>query len=197
VVPLLRDAGVRQVRLHDDRHAATTLLLTAGVQPRSHGVARPQSDAYDDGYLSIAAGVAAVDFGGNASALMGVGAARLHMALPRAIAIATVAVPRRRRDLTLTDRKATIHFLPRDIERIYVERMTTDMGPCLVTTLEQTVLDLSHLPRLGDMEFEAWNTIDALLPRRDNEVVDRLAAQQRLNAAHRRLRTRARVRAIG
>ena len=48
---LLRDAGVRQVRLHDDRHAATTLLLTAGAQPRSHGVARPQSDAYDDGYL--------------------------------------------------------------------------------------------------------------------------------------------------
>ena len=38
--------------------------------------------------------------------------------------------------------------------------------------------------------------IDAFLPRCDNDVLDRLAAEQRLNAAHRRLRTRARERAI-
>jgi hypothetical protein len=38
--------------------------------------------------------------------------------------------------------------------------------------------------------------IDAFLPRCDNEVLDRLAAEQRLNAPHRRLRTRARERAI-
>ena len=91
--------------------------------------------------------------------------------------------PRRRRDLALADRQATIHFLPRDIERIDVERITTDMGPCLVTTPEQTALDLAHLPKLGDMEFDAWSAIDALLPRCDNEVLDRLrrraAAQRR------------------
>ena len=74
--------------------------------------------------------------------------------------------------------------------------MTTDMGPCLVTAPEQTVLDLAHLPRLGDMEVEVWNAIDALLPSCDNEVLDCLTAEQRLNAAQRRVRARARERAI-
>jgi hypothetical protein len=46
------------------------------------------------------------------------------------------------------------------------------------------------------MEFAAWNAIDALLPRCDNEILDRLAAEQRLNAAQRRVRARARERAI-
>jgi hypothetical protein len=36
----------------------------------------------------------------------------VHMALPRAIAIAIVAGPRRRRDLALADRQATIHSCP-------------------------------------------------------------------------------------
>ena len=46
------------------------------------------------------------------------------------------------------------------------------------------------------MELDVWNAIDALLPHCDNDVLDRLAAEQRLNAAQRRLRTRARERAI-
>ena len=111
-------------------------------------------------------------------------------------AIAIVAVRRRRRDLALADRQATIHFLPHDIGRIDVARMTTDMGPCLVTTPELTVLDLAHLPKLGDMEYDVWNAIDTFLPRCDNDVLDRRAAEQRLNLAHRRLRTGARERAI-
>ena len=31
---LLKDAGVRHIRLHDGRHTAATLLLVAGVHPR-------------------------------------------------------------------------------------------------------------------------------------------------------------------
>jgi hypothetical protein len=46
------------------------------------------------------------------------------------------------------------------------------------------------------MEYDAWNAIDALVPRCDSEILDRLAAEQRLNAPQRRLRTRARERAI-
>ena len=46
------------------------------------------------------------------------------------------------------------------------------------------------------MEFEAWNAIDALLARCDNQVLDGLTAEQRLNAAQRRVRARARERAI-
>jgi integrase len=49
---LLRDAGVRQVRLHDGRHTAATLMLTAGVHPRvvmellGHSQMRTTTDTY-------------------------------------------------------------------------------------------------------------------------------------------------------
>jgi integrase len=49
---LLREAGAREVRLHDGRHTAATLLLSEGVHPRSrHGGARPRTDADDHGHL--------------------------------------------------------------------------------------------------------------------------------------------------
>jgi integrase len=49
---LLREAGVREVRLHDGRHTAATLLLSAGVHPRvvmevlGHAQMRTTTDTY-------------------------------------------------------------------------------------------------------------------------------------------------------
>ncbi|MBA2416860.1 MAG: tyrosine-type recombinase/integrase, partial [Geodermatophilaceae bacterium] len=49
---LLSAAGVREVRLHDGRHTAATLLLTAGVHPRvvmdllGHSQMRTTTDIY-------------------------------------------------------------------------------------------------------------------------------------------------------
>jgi integrase len=49
---LLREAGVREGRLHDGRHTAATLLLTAGVHPRvdmkvlGHAQMRTTTDTY-------------------------------------------------------------------------------------------------------------------------------------------------------
>ncbi len=49
---LLADAGVREVRLHDGRHTAATLLLSAGVHPRvvmellGHSQMRTTTDTY-------------------------------------------------------------------------------------------------------------------------------------------------------
>ncbi len=49
---LLKDAGVRHIRLHDGRHTAATLLLTAGVHPRvvmellGHSQMRTTTDIY-------------------------------------------------------------------------------------------------------------------------------------------------------
>lgn len=51
-VKLLQDAGVRHIRLHDGRHTAATLLLTAGVHPRvvmellGHSQMRTTTDIY-------------------------------------------------------------------------------------------------------------------------------------------------------
>ncbi len=49
---LLREAGVRHVRLHDGRHTAATLLLSEGVHPRvvmellGHSQMRTTMDIY-------------------------------------------------------------------------------------------------------------------------------------------------------
>lgn len=135
-----------------------------------------------------AAGIAAAEFGAGRYALMGMTAARVHRVVPRAIAFATVAAPRRREALKLIDRAANIRFLVRDIDGMQVEMLQTDMGGCLVTTPEQTVLDLAHLRSLGKMEAEVDAAIRALLPRCDLATLGQIATSQRLGRALVRVR---------
>ncbi|WP_217640788.1 tyrosine-type recombinase/integrase [Blastococcus tunisiensis] len=67
---LLREAGVREVRLHDGRHTAATLLLSEGVHPRvvmevlGHAQMRTTTDTYS--HVMPALGRDAADRMGNA-----------------------------------------------------------------------------------------------------------------------------------
>jgi len=65
---------------------------------------------------AAAAGIAAADFGARGFALMGISAARMHHVTPRAVGVAVVAAPRRRKTIELTDRRAAVRFLVRDID---------------------------------------------------------------------------------
>jgi len=125
--------------------------------------------------------------------LMGVSAARLHNVVPRALGIAIVAVAGDRRDIVLRDRDGLVHFVQRDTDVLDAELMTTNLGQCLVTTAEQTVLDLAHRPNLGHVVEEAHAAIVALLPRCNDEQLERLAGEQRLRAALTRVRRAARL----
>ena len=137
---------------------------------------------------AAAAGIATAAVGAERAVLMGLSAARLHHAIPRALSIGILAVPDDRRDLSLRDRDGTIHCVKRNTDTLDAELMSTDLGPCLVTSPEQTVLDLAHRPALGDAEPEAHAAITALLPRCTDETLERLAGQQRLRAALTRVR---------
>ena len=141
---------------------------------------------------ATAAGVATAALGAGRAVLMGVSAARLHNVVPRALGMAIVAVPDDRRDLKLRDRDGLVHFVERDTDVLDAELKTTDLGQCLVTTAEQTVLDLAHRPNLGHVVEEAHAAIAALLPRCDEETLERLAGEQRLGAALARVRRAAR-----
>jgi predicted transcriptional regulator of viral defense system len=136
---------------------------------------------------AAAGGIAAAAVGADRAVLMGITAARLHNVLPRALGIAIVAAPDRRHDIVLRDRDGRIHFVVRQTELLDAELLMTELGQCLVTTPEQTVLDLAHRPQLGGAEAEAQAAITALLPRCDAGTLERLAAQQRLGAALQRL----------
>jgi len=138
---------------------------------------------------AAAYGIAAADYGAQGAMLMGLSAARLHGAIPRALAVAVVAIDRNRLNLTMADREATVLFVRRDTDRLDAERVSTDLGAALVTTVEQTLLDLAHRPALGGVPQEVHEAVRALWPRADADQLEQIAAAQRLRAALRRARS--------
>src|SRR5680860_331048 len=104
----------------------------------------------------IALGVAAVDYGAQEVAVMGMAAARLLGAVPRALATAAVAVPRQRANLLTPF--GLVRFVKRTVGRLEVQRVRTTIVDGFVTTVEQTVLDLAHRPDLDQLTLEAVDT---------------------------------------
>ncbi len=128
---------------------------------------------------AVALGVAVTAGGVDAAALMGLSAARVHGALPRALSVAVVAVTRHRRALRLVDREAEVLFVRRDVARLDVQRQQTELAQGWVTTVEQTVLDLAARPGLGGAPQEARAAAVALLPRAERQLLEELAVAQR------------------
>jgi predicted transcriptional regulator of viral defense system len=110
---------------------------------------------------------------------MGLGAARLYGVIPRALSTAIVAIPRQHRPMALSDRPAIVRFVKRDTSALDAERIGTELGPALVTTPEQTVVDLAHRPTLGDNEADIPTAVTALYTRSDKQRLKRLAVEQR------------------
>ncbi|HWB67302.1 MAG TPA: hypothetical protein VG708_10810, partial [Mycobacteriales bacterium] len=113
--PLAR-APLRVVRPRDAQHVyahprAEFARLTARgalhrLAPGYYAVV-PQEyvgDEWSPTLEAAAAGIAAAHVGADHVVLMGLSAARLHGALPRALAVAVVAVPLQRRAIQLVDR---------------------------------------------------------------------------------------------
>lgn len=138
------------------------------------------------GLEAAAAGIASAIYGEDNVVLMGVSAARILGAIPRALATAVVAVPKQHRPITLTDRSAVVQFVKRDTNRLDAERVQTPLGSTLATTPEQTTLDLAHRPLLGDAEVEVRSAIAALYERSDKKRIEAIANEQRLTASLRR-----------
>ena len=86
------------------------------------------------GLEAAAAGIASAIHGRDSVVVMGVSAARLHGAIPRALATATAAVPQQHRPITLSDRPAVVRFVKRNTQGLDAERYDTELGSTLVTT---------------------------------------------------------------
>lgn len=132
------------------------------------------------------AAVATALFGDRVPVLTGLTAARVHRALPRAVAAGYVAVPTYRRPATLADRDARVHFAERDVSALDAVLVQTDLGPALATTPEQTVLDLARSDPHGD-DVDARQAIDALWDHCDLEALQEIADHQRMRATLRRV----------
>lgn len=73
---------------------------------------------------------------------MGVSAARHWAAIPRAIGVATVAVPRRGYAPVTLEGGGLVKFIPRKMDALELVLERTGLGEGLVTTPEQTLFDL-------------------------------------------------------
>lgn len=123
---------------------------------------------------TAAAAIATTAYPDEDVVLMGLTAARIHGALPRAIGVGIAAIPRQHTPITLDD-GGRVLFVARDTDRLDAVRMPVETGHVLVTTVEQTVLDLARRPTLGGLEVEARGAIANLMPRVDTEYLLELA----------------------
>jgi len=105
---------------------------------------RPEMEA-----LALALGQA--DYGKDEVALMHISAARIHGALPRAIALAVLAVPKQRP--ILETKFGRIIFVKREVSELQRMRIDTELGSGWATNLEQTTLDLAKRENLI-LDFE-------------------------------------------
>lgn len=107
--------------------------------------------------------------------LYGIGAARFHHAIPRAIAVTVIAVPRQHRPVTLAD-GGTLIFTTTDVGSLEARLEQTPLGGFLVTTPEQTMVDLLARPQLGGMPDQALAAAAAFAVTVDPDHVQELAA---------------------
>lgn len=195
---LLARAPLRTVRAADLAGVYThpgpelAILNRRGVVHRlAHGIycAVPPEHAGGNWRPTLEAATAAVAtalYGGGLPVLTGLTAARLNRALPRAIGVGYVAVPTQRRPLRLADREGEVRFVMRRVGELDAVAMTTELGQVLVTTPEQTVLDLTRAdPRAEDLD--AQEAIDALRPECDAAVLEEIAGRQRMRATYARV----------
>jgi hypothetical protein len=138
--------------------------------------------------VALALGVA--DYGLQGSALIGPSAARLLGALPRALSVAVLAVTVHRSPLSTV--YGWVVFSKRDISRLDLQRVTTELVVGYSATAEQSILDLAATPRLGGItEEQAAEARRALLWRCDLDIVADLARIQHRRAAFARIRAEA------
>ncbi|MFV0372870.1 type IV toxin-antitoxin system AbiEi family antitoxin domain-containing protein [Microbacterium sp.] len=150
----LRDFGTNVWRTLDalvDHGAITRLAQGVYAAPPGGQDGRTWQPTVETGGLAVAT----ARFGNRNAVLMGIGAARYWAAIPRALAVTTVAVPAAGRAPVELERGGTLHLVPRDLNKLDVAVEPTELGDGLVTTPAQTMYDLLMKPKQGGVPDEA------------------------------------------
>jgi len=128
--------------------------------------------------LEVAAmAYAAAAFAPAVPVLYGVSAARHWQAIPRAIGIAIVAVPRPHRSVAL-HAGGRVEFTVRHLDLLDTQPVDTVAGMMRVTTPEQTFVDLVTWPHLGGMPDQAIEAANQIVPQVDAAQLRQLLKRQ-------------------
>ncbi|MEZ5084898.1 MAG: type IV toxin-antitoxin system AbiEi family antitoxin [Tessaracoccus sp.] len=133
----------------------------------------PPDTAWFPDFEEAAMAYATGQYGPRIPVLFGIGAARFHHAIPRAIAVTVIAVPEPHQAVTLANGGKVI-FTTTDVNKLDARRERGELGTFLVTTKEQTLIDLIARPQLGGLPGEATAAAQALIPKVDQDRLDEL-----------------------
>lgn len=181
----LQTAGTNTWRQLDSLVSGGALLRLA------HGIYTVPPDGRDarrwqPGLESAGLAIATARHGERRTILMGIGAARHWGAIPRAIGTTVIAVPTAGHH-PLTIGSGTVHFVQRDLDLVDAALEETELGRALVTTPEQTHVDLLMRPAQGGDRDTSLTAAETLRPQLDpDEYAQIIRTAPRTNTAIRR-----------
>lgn len=131
------------------------------------------ADSWLPSLEATAAGIASAVYGVGNGAIWGLSAARVHGVLPRALSVGYAMGPTQHGTVKLIARPGRVEFRCRDTQRLELEYFDTDLGPGLVTSVAQTILDLSssEFAAFDDPRSEAVRNLLAMVEPRELEVL--------------------------
>lgn len=158
------------VRLRDAGRLVQLAHGTYTAKPDTIDPAQPWRPPLEEAAMAYAT----AQYGNRVPVLAGIGAARFHHAIPRAIGVTVVAVPEQHRPIRLRIGGRVV-FTKTDVDQLDARIEHGTLGPMLVTTPEQTLIDIVQRPDLGDMPAEALAAAAALRDRVDPGRVERIS----------------------
>lgn len=135
---------------------------------------------------AAALALATARFGAREVALMGVSAARHWVAIPRAIGVATVAVPRRGYAPIRIEGGGLVKFVPRKMDALELVLEHTGLGEGLVTTPAQTLFDLLGRMDRDGLDGEVADAIENITPQAKPEEFAEIVSRARMVPARAR-----------
>lgn len=170
-------------RLHRQGRVTKIAAGTYVAKPDDVEATTPWKPNFEEAAMAYATAA----YGPRVPILYGLGAARFHHAIPRALGVTVIAVPQQHHAVNLTDGGRVV-FTTTDTDQIDARLETGKLGKFLVATPEQTLLDLIARPTLGGLPREAAAAVRALAGTVDRDRLERLAAD-RPRTVQARLRT--------
>lgn len=156
-----------------DRAGLVTRIAPGTYTAKPDSIPVPWRPAFEQAAMAYAT----TQYGNRVPVLYGIGAARFHHAIPRAIAVTVIAVPQQHRPVTLAG-GGTLIFTTTDVDNLEASLEQTTLGGFLVTTPEQTMVDLLARPELGGMPDQALAAVAALAATVDPDHVHELATRR-------------------
>lgn len=158
------------------RNDGRLVLIAHGTYTAKPDTVPPAND-WRPAFEEAAMAYATAQYADRVPVLYGLGAARFHHAIPRAIGATVIAVPEQHRPITMAA-GGRIVFTTTDVTQLEARLEQGKLGGFLVTTPEQTLLDLLDRPELGGMPTEAAAAAGALAGMVNWDHVRELAADR-------------------